>query len=255
VDFVTDDGVNRINDWTKQKTNYKIQEILEPGSTDDLTLMVITNAVYFKGKWGLEFNPKNTNEKPFWTDKDNSVLVPMMKENAAVYNYAEMDSLQALELNYLGGDISMIILLPKEKDGLMALEHSLDKKRFESIKDQMTQHPLTVQIPRFDFETEYDLIPPLKRLGLEDAFEKDSANFQAITDEQIYLDKAVHKAFVNVNEEGTEAAAITALVGRFTSGPPEPTAEFVADHPFVFVIQEKDMGEILFIGRVMDPTK
>ena len=255
VDFVTDDGVNRINDWTKQKTNDKIQEILEPGSTDDLTLMVITNAVYFKGKWGLEFNPDNTREQPFWTDMNTSVQVPMMSEAAAMYNYAEIDDLQALELNYIGGDISMIILLPKERDGLMTLEQSLDKKRFDSIKDKMTNHPLTVQMPRFDFETEYNLIPPLKRLGLEDAFEKNNANFQGITDEQTYLDKAIHKAFVNVNEDGTEAAAITALVGRFTSGPPEPVAEFIADHPFMFVIQEKETGEILFMGRVIDPTK
>ena len=253
VNFVTDDGVNRINDWTKQKTNNKIQEILEPESTDDMTLMAITNAVYFKGKWGLQFNPDNTHEQPFWIDKNNSVQVPMMKEVAAIYNYAETDHLQALELNYLGGDISMIVLLPKERDGLMTLEQSLDKKEFDSIKEKMTQHPLTVQIPRFDFETEYDLIPPLKRLGLEDAFEKNSANFHGITDAQMYLDKAIHKAFVNVNEEGTEAAAITALVGRFTSGPPEPVAEFVADHPFMFAMQEKDTGEILFIGRLVNP--
>ncbi len=255
VDFVTNDGVSRINDWTKQKTNDKIPDILDPGSTDELTAMVITNAVYFKGKWGLEFNPNNTVERPFWIDKNNSVTVPMMREPASVYNYAETDSIQALELSYLGGDISMIILLPKEKDGLQSLEQSVDRRMFDSVKNSMTQEPLTVQMPKFDFETKYDLIDPLKGLGIRDAFDKSNADFRGITDDQIYLDKAVHKAFVNVNEEGTEAAAITALVGRFTSGPPEPVAEFVADHPFMFVIQEKDTGEFLFIGRVMDPTK
>ncbi|MGH1521765.1 MAG: serpin family protein [Nitrosopumilus sp.] len=253
VDFVTDDGVNKINSWVKQKTNDKIQDILAPGSTDELTRMVITNAVYFKGKWGLEFDPRNTSEKLFWTDKDNSVLVSMMKENAAMYNYAETKDLQVLDLNYLGGDISMIVLLPKEKEGLGTLEQSFDREEFDSIKNSMTRQPLMIQIPKFEFETEYDLIKPLKNLGIHDAFDRANADFHGITDEQIYLDKAAHKAFVNVNEEGTEAAAITALVGRLTSGPPEPIAEFVADHPFMFVIQEKESGEILFIGRLVNP--
>jgi len=110
-------------------------------------------------------------------------------------------------------------------------------------------------MPKFEFETEYDLITPLKVLGVEDAFEERAADFTGMTDEQIYLAKAAHKAFVNVNEEGTEAAAITALIARATSGPPEPTAEFVADHPFMFVIQEKETGEILFIGRLVNPLQ
>ena len=255
MDFITDEGVNRINDWVKQKTNDKILDILDPESTDELTAMVITNAVYFKGKWGLEFNPSNTSEQQFWTDKDNSVMVPLMREPAAMYNYAETDSIQALELNYLGGDVSMIILLPKEKDGLQSLEQSIDNEMFNSVKNSMMMEPLTVQIPKFEFETKYNLINSLKDLGIRDAFDKNNADFHGITDKQIYLDKAVHKAFVNVNEEGTEAAAITALVGRFSSGPPEPVAEFIADRPFMFMIQEKETGEILFMGRVTDPTK
>ena len=254
VDFVTDDGVNEINSWVKEKTNDRIENILAPGSTDDSTRMVITNAVYFKGKWSSEFNPRNTSEKPFWTDKNSSVIVPMMKQPVDIYNYAKTANLQALELNYLGGDISMVILLPKDKDGIQSLEQSMYKKKFDAIKDGMTRQPITVEIPKFEFETQYDLKPPLQSLGLNDAFDKNSANFQGITDEQIYLDKAAHKAFVNVNEEGTEAAAITALVARAESGPPEPRHEFVADHPFMFVIQEKETGEILFVGRVMDPT-
>ena len=254
VDFVSDDGVNKINSWTNEKTQGKIQDILAPGSTDEMTRMAITNAVYFKGKWGLQFNPTHTTEQPFWTDRSNSVMVPMMREAAAMYNYAETNSLKALELNYLGGDISMIVLLPKEKGGLSSLEQSIDGKMLDSIKSSMTHEPLTVELPKFEFETQYNLAGPLRNLGLEDAFDRDNADFQGITDEQVYLEKAAHKAFVNVNEEGTEAAAITALVVRATSGPPEPIAEFVVDHPFMFVIQEKETGEILFIGRVIDPT-
>ncbi|MCH9659092.1 serpin family protein [archaeon] len=254
VDFVTDDGINRVNSWVAEKTNDKIQDILAPGSIDEATRMVITNAVYFKGKWSPEFNPRNTSEKPFWTDKESSAMVPMMKQPVDIYNYAKTENLQALELNYLGGDISMVVLLPKDRDGIQPLEHSMDKKKLDAIKDSMTRQPLTVEIPKFEFETKYNLKSPLQSLGLRDAFDKNNADFQGITDEQIYLDRASHKAFVNVNEKGTEAAAITALVARTTSGPPEPVDEFVADHPFMFVIQEKETGEILFIGRVMDPT-
>ena len=253
VDFVTDDGINKINSWVREKTNDKIENILVPGSTDELTRMIITNAVYFKGKWSSEFNPKNTSEKQFWTDNDNSVTVSMMKQPVDIYNYAKTENLQALELNYLGGDISMVVLLPKDRDGIQSLEYSMDKKKFDVIKDSMTRQPLTVEIPKFEFETQYNLISPLQSLGLHDAFDENNADFQGITDEQVYLAKAVHKAFVNVNEEGTEAAAITALVARVTSGPPEPVDDFVADHPFMFIIQEKETGEILFIGKLVNP--
>ncbi len=254
VDFVTDDGINQINSWVKENTNEKIQDILAPGSTDDSTRMVITNAVYFKGKWSSEFNPRNTSEKPFWTDKDNSVTVSMMKQPVDIYNYAKTENLQALELNYLGGDISMVVLLPKDRDGIQSLENFMDKEKLNAIKDGMTRQPITVEIPKFEFETEYNLITSLQSLGLHDAFDESNADFQGITDEQVYVEQASHKAFVNVNEKGTEAAAVTALVMRATSGPPEPVGEFVADHPFMFIIQEKETGEILFIGRIMDPT-
>ncbi|MDH5463473.1 MAG: serpin family protein [Nitrosopumilus sp.] len=253
VDFATDDGIDRINSWVVEKTNDKIQDILEPGSTDEMTLMAITNAVYFKGKWSSQFSTEQTTDKLFWTDRNNSVNIPMMRESAEVYNYAETDDLQALEMDYLGGDISMIVLLPKDRDGLESIEKHIDMKEFNLIKNSMTKQPLTLEMPKFEFETEYNLIEPLQNLGLDDAFDKDNADFQGIADEQIYLDQAKHKAFVNVSEEGTEAAAITALVFEFTSGPPEPRHAFVADHPFMFVIQEKETGEILFIGRIVNP--
>ena len=253
VDFVTNEGINEINSWVKQNTKNKIQEILAPNSTDEMTRMVITNAVYFNGKWSSEFNPKNTTEKPFWIDRNNSIMVSMMKQPVDIYNYANIENIQALELDYLGGDISMILLLPKDKDGLDTLEGYMDEQKFDAIKERMTRQPLTLEIPKFEFETKYNLKAPLQSLGLQDAFDKDNADFHGMTDEKVYLDRAAHKAFVNVNEEGTEAAAITALVVRPTSGPPEPVAEFVADHPFMFIIQEKKTGEILFVGRLANP--
>lgn len=253
VDFVTNDGVNKINRWTSEKTQGKIKDVLAPDSTDELTRMVITNAIYFKGKWGNQFNPGNTSDKLFWLDKDKSVTVPMMKSPADMFDYYETKDLQAIKMYYVGGDISMIVLLPKDKNGLGSLEDSLNMQKLDFIRDMMTREPLTIQIPKFEFETEYKLVDSLENLGIHDAFDKNNADFQGMTDEQVYLDQAIHKAFVNVNEEGTEAAAITALVVRAQSGPPEPRHEFVADHPFVFIIQENNTGEILFIGRLANP--
>jgi len=253
VDFVTNDGVNKINRWTSEKTQGKIKDVLAPDSTDELTRMVITNAIYFKGKWGNQFNPGNTSDELFWLDKDKSVTVPMMKSPADMFDYYETKDLQAIKMYYVGGDISMIMLLPKDKNGLGSLEDSLNMQKLDSIRDMMTMQPLTIQMPKFEFETEYNLVNSLKNLGVHDAFDENNADFQGMTDEQVYLAQAIHKAFVNVNEEGTEAAAITALVMRLTSGPPEPRHEFVADHPFVFIIQENNTGEILFIGRLANP--
>ena len=253
VDFVTNDGVNKINRWTSEKTQGKIKDVLAPDSTDELTRMVITNAIYFKGKWGNQFNPGNTSDELFWLDKNKSVTVPMMKSPADMFDYYETKDLQAIKMYYVGGDISMIVLLPKDKNGLDSLEDSLNMQKLDSIRDMMTMQPLTIQMPKFEFETEYKLVDSLENLGIHDAFDENNADFQGMTDEQVYLAQAIHKAFVNVNEEGTEAAAITALVVQFASGPPEPRHEFIADHPFVFIIQENNTGEILFIGRLANP--
>lgn len=253
VDFVTNEGVDKINSWVKEKTQNKIQNILPPGSTDDSTRMVITNAVYFNGKWSNPFNPQKTTEESFWIDKDRSVKVTMMTHPADMFNYAETNDLQALKMYYVGGDVSMLILLPKDRDGMDSLEQSLDTQKINSILGMLEHQPLTVKIPKFEFETEYSLVGLLRNLGINDAFDKNTANFEGVTNEQVYIDQAKQKAFVSVDEEGTEAAAITALVMRPTSGPPTPQHEFIADHPFVFIIQEQDTGEILFIGRVSNP--
>ncbi|MEX0863180.1 serpin family protein [Nitrosopumilus sp.] len=255
VDFVSNDGVDEINQWVKEKTRDKIQYILERGSTDDLTLLVLTNSIYFNGKWSNQFNPDRTSEESFWTGDGKSVNVQMMKIPVDMFNYAETDTVQILEMPYLGHDISMIVILPKDKDGLDSLEMSLDSDKMNEFRGMMERQPLTVHIPKFGFENEYDLIPLLGALGVHDAFDEHAANFAGMTDEQVFLSKAKHKAFVDVHEKGTEAAAVTVAIGTLTSGPPDPRYEFVADHPFVFVIQEKQTGQILFIGRVMNPTQ
>ncbi|MCV0366361.1 MAG: serpin family protein [Nitrosopumilus sp.] len=255
VDFVSDDGVDEINQWVRDKTKDKIQDILEPGSTDALTLLVLTNSIYFNGKWAEQFDPKKTSEESFWIDNENSVKAQMMKIPAELFNYAETNTVQILEMPYLGNDISMLIILPKDKNGLDSLEISLDSNKLNEFGNMMKRQPLTVHVPKFGFETEYDLIPLLRELGVYDAFDEHAANFAGMTDEQVFLSKAKHKAFVDVHEKGTEAAAVTVAIGQLQSGPPDPRYEFIADHPFVFVIQEKETGQILFIGRVIDPTQ
>lgn len=255
VDFVTNDGVNRINEWVKEKTKDKIQEILAPDSTDDMTAMAITNAMYFYGKWSSQFNPDNTAEEQFRIDNNNSVKTQMMKIGADTFNYAETDSVHILELGYAGGKQSMLVILPKEIDGIRSVEKHLDAQFFEDLKGQMSVQPLTVHMPKFEFETKYELIPHLKSMGVKLAFDDMQSDFAGITDRQIFIDQAVHKTYIGVDEKGTEAAAVTALVFQFTSGPPEPRHEFIADHPFVFVIQDNETGQILFMGRVMDPTQ
>lgn len=181
-------------------------------------------------------------------------MIPMMKIPAEMLRYHETKDLQVLELYYVGGDISMLILLPKDQEGLESVEDSMSMQKLDSIRNSMTLQPLTVQIPKFEFEAKYDLVSSLENLGVNDAFDENNADFQGMTDEQVYLNKAVHKAFVNVNEEGTEAAAITALVVQAQSGPPEPRHKFISDHPFMFIIQEKNTDEILFIGRLANPS-
>ena len=254
VDFITNDGVNTINEWVKEKTEDKIQEILAQDSTDELTRMVITNAMYFKGKWVYPFDSRNTSDETFWVDASTSVKVPMMKD-IGIFDYAETNELKALKMYYLGDKISMLVLLPHDRDGLVSLEKSLDLQKLSEIKDKMNQELLTVHIPKFEFDTEYDLVEKLQSLGVYQAFDVDNANFAGITeDEQLFIAKAVHKAFVDVHEKGTEAAAITALVVRAESGHPEPKHDFIADHPFIFIIQEKHTEEILFMGRMVNPV-
>lgn len=178
----------------------------------------------------------------------------MMKIPAELFNYAETGTIQILEMPYLGHDISMLVLLPKDRNGLESLEESLSSDKINELKGMMETQPLTVHIPKFQFETDYDLIPPLKELGVHDAFDENIADFSGMTDEQAFLSKAKHKTFVDVNEEGTEAAAVTVAVAELQSGPPDPRYRFIADHPFVFIIQEQETGEILFIGRLANPS-
>lgn len=240
------DGIDIINDWVKAKTEDKIEEILVPGSLTAKTRMVITNAVYFNGTWVMPFDESDTREEDFIVNAKKTVTVPMMSQTL-FFNFTDNEQLQILELPYEGDRLSMLILLPNDMDGIKSLEESLTAQKISQWKNDLFERKLQVQMPKFTMETDYDLIPGLKNLGIHDAF--GPADFTGISNSGLYIDKAIHKAFVDVNEKGTEAAAATAIV-MAESAPPS----FRADHPFIFIIQDNETGIILFIGKVVDPT-
>ncbi len=249
-----------INNWVEDKTNNKIKDLIPVGIIKPrLTRLILTNAIYFKGNWVKQFNENDTKEQNFRLMPSNTnIKVPMIQrtDDESKFNYAENSDVQLLELPYSSEDLSMLILLPKD-DNLEDLEKSFTLKKLTQWRDSLSEQRVNVYIPKFKFETKYFMAETLKDMGMPIAF-SDNADFSGMTgkkDLKIY--NVIHQAFVEVNEEGTEAAAATAVImGRITSVGPEPVIPtFRADHPFIFIIQQKDSGNILFMGRVSDPTK
>jgi len=254
LDFIrgTESSRVTINNWVEAQTNGKIKDLIPRGAIDSMTRLVITNAVYFKGKWAEQFNETFTKEEDFSTAENKKVKVQMMRLDETTLNYSESGDLQVLELPYEGGDLSMLLLLPKDNN-LDALESSLSAEKLSELRASLHEEKVYVHIPRFKFETTYDLGSKLSAMGMPRAFTS-AADFSGMDGTRdLSISKVIHKAFIEVNEEGTEAAAATAVIIRTGSMPYYKT--FRADHPFVFVIQEKKTGAVLFVGRVADPTR
>jgi len=250
VDFVSNAGVETINNWVREQTQDKIDKLFEDDSTDDLTAFVMTNAIYFKGEWVHKFTPEFTRQADFHINKQETVKVQMMDLDKPILNYAENDLLQIIQLPYKGDKVSMLVLLPKEVDGIQSLEENLNLENLSDWKDSLEENMVSVYLPKFTSNTEYDLKGILQQMGMQIPFDSNMADFRGIANDQIYIDSAIHKAFVSVDEAGTEAAAATGITGRLTSGPPNT---FRADHPFIFIIQDDSNENILFIGRVVNP--
>ena len=255
VDFIknTEQTRQTINTWVEEKTKDKIKELIRPGILTELTRLVLTNAIYFKGKWMLQFKKEATRSAPFELISGEKVEVPMMNQ-AKEFNYSENETTQILEMPYEGDNLSMVILLPKEKKGIRGLEKLLNPEDFKNWLSTLRKQEVIVSLPRFKMTSEFLLNEALKSLGMADAFDMKLADFSGMTPDPVglYISKVIHKAFVDVNEEGTEAAAATAVV-MTRRGMPEPKPVFCADHPFIFIIRDKSSDSILFIGRVMDP--
>lgn len=244
-----------INKWVEKKTNKKIKDLIQPGILNELTRLVLTNAIYFKGDWAIQFDKKDTRDAPFKLSADKEVTVPMMHLEDR-FKYAETNDLQILELPYKGQDLSMIVLLPKKVDGLAELEKSLTVKNLDTWLSELRKQEVRVYLPKFKMTTgPLELRNILKSMGMKDAFSLPPADFSGMTGtKDLFISNVLHKAFVAVDEKGTEAAAATA-VGMTTTAIPKPPVIFRADHPFVFLIKDNRSGSILFMGRVMNPAK
>jgi serpin B len=258
VDYITNpEGARiKINDWVSKETKEKIKDILNPGDITKLTRLVITNAIYFKGKWLTEFDKTATRDEDFYLINGQKTKVKMMyQENR--FNYYENNDLQLLEMPYKGDKVSMVIILPKTGK-FVTVENMIDEKKLQELINNTTKIKVKAYIPRFKFTQRFDLSEDLSKMGMEDAFSAGVADFSGINGRKndLYISKVIHKAFVDVNEEGTEAAAATA-VGVTTLSIPriEKPIIFKADHPFIFLVRDKEAGSILFMGRVMDPNK
>jgi len=256
VDFVKETEKSRetINSFIAEQTNNKIKDLIPAGFLDSITILVLTNAIYFKGIWEWQFDESDTREGDFKIAPDNIVKTQMMnmRPDKAMFNYADTGDLRILELPYKGGKISMLILLPSEN--LDVIESTLTAEKLDEYKSQMKKTKMDlISIPKFEFDTKYFMKKTLSALGMPTAFSQ-NADFSGMTGERdLFIDFVIHQAYVKVDEEGTEAAAATAVGMKLTAI--EPANVFRADHPFIFIIQEKETGNILFFGRLVDPTE
>lgn len=257
LDFVNEEEKSRktINSFIEQQTNGKIKDLIGAGMLNSMTRLVLTNAIYFKGTWEWEFDKSATHITDFKASENNIIKTQMMymSPSKARFNYAENNELQILELPYKGDEISMLILLPAKNFESI---DPLTWEKLEEWKQQMKETELdSIIIPKFEFDTKYVMNDALSALGMASAFDAGSADFSGITGKRdLYIGFVIHKAYVKVDEEGTEAAAATA-VGMTTTSVKIETKIFKADHPFIFIIQERKTGNILFLGKVNDPTK
>jgi len=258
LDFVNSPEPSRltINNWVEDQTNDKIKDLIPAGAIDSLTRMVLTNAIYFKADWQLPFKKEATYDQNF-TLSDNSKASVKMMHQTDYFNYAEDSNVQILEMPYKGNDLSMLVLLPKSNN-IQDAEESLSK--LDELKNNLNENPVKVELslPKFKFETEYMMADTLKKMGMPTAFDPKVADFSGMDGtKNLYISAVIHKAFVAVDENGTEAAAATAVIMSKTTGITisDPPKIFNADHPFIFVIQDKNSGEILFMGKVENPSQ
>jgi len=254
-DFIEEPEKSRItiNDWVSEQTEDRINDLIQPGGITPLTRLVLTNAIYFNAAWESKFTEEATKDLPFYLLDGDSVTVPMMEQTAS-FGYAEGDDCQAVELPYDGEELSMVILLPAEGK-FTEFESNLDYEQADKIIDRLNDRRVRLTMPKFEFESEFILTQALSDLGMAEAF-SGSADFSGMTgNNDLFIGDVIHKAFVLVEEGGTEAAAATAVImPASASGPkPEEPVVVIVDRPFIFLIQDIETGAILFIGRVLNP--
>ncbi len=246
-----------INRWVEQKTANKIKDLLPSGSLKPSNRLVLTNAIYFKGDWQTQFDKTETKDEVFHLSPSQTKKVPLM-HRAGSFNYFDGGTFQVLEIPYKSDELSMVIFLPKDPGGLPALEQSLTSTNLQQWLGQLSSVPkVIVTMPKFKTTRQFELGDTLAAMGMSQAFDG-SADFSGMTGKKdLVISAVIHKAYIDVNEEGTEAAAATGVTMRTMAvralNPPTPV--FRADHPFVFLIREHRSNSILFMGRTADPTE
>jgi serpin B len=246
---------NTINSWIEEQTDHKIRYLLAPGVLDANTRLVLTNAIYFKARWSHEFEKANTKDAPFHISAAHQVTVPMMNQTHS-FRCLAMDDLRIVALPYDQHEkLSMWVLLPSQLGGLADLQKRLTGDNLRKWSKGLQERAVRVSLPKFKVTAQFQMNDVLERMGMTLAFDPQRADFSGMsTEKQLFLAAVIHKAFVDVNEEGTEAAAATEVIMTPTAmrdlGEP---VEFRADHPFVFIIRDNRTESILFLGQVVDP--
>ncbi|XP_050581084.1 serine protease inhibitor 3/4-like isoform X9 [Bombus affinis] len=253
-------AVRIINTWVEQNTNNLIKDLLNTDAVNGMTKLVLVNAIYFKGLWKNKFDPKLTRDMPFHTSKVEVKNVPTMYRQDT-YKYGELLDLNAkfVVIPYKGNEFSMVIILPNEIDGLSDVQKKLQNTSLTNILSQGHEEKMILWLPKFKMESMLDLNDVLKEMGLIDAF--NVADFSAITDNALFISRVIQKAYIEVNEEGSEAAAVTAVIGSFRTGALSyPIRKLKIDQPFVYYItktindeKENDISVSLFCGSVIEP--
>lgn len=258
LDFGQSDAARQtINSWIETQTEWKIQDLIPPNVLNSDTRLVLTNAIYFKASWRYGFQKASTANSPFQVSEAKRIVVPTMHQTKDL-RYGESKTVQMLELPYgEDGRLSMLILLPKAVDGLGDLEKVLTNQNLAKLPAILKMQEVNVHLPKFKMTSEFSLKGVLTLMGMPLAFSPNAANFSGMsTQEKLFISAVIHKAFVDVNEEGTEAAAATAVAMELAMArAPKSPIEFRADHPFVFFIRDTRTQCILFMGRVINPKE
>lgn len=255
VDFIQAPESARvaINEWVEDETEEKIKDLIPEGAIDSLTRLVLANAIYFNGSWLHPFQEQATSEAPFTTIDDEEIPVEMMRLAEERLLYLRADDYQAVKLPYLSPDFAMTIILP-DAGAFTSVEDQLAPDMLTSMKEDMHLQLINLQMPKFDFETTIDAKDVLVNLGMGDAFDPAVSDFSRMADvEDLHITDVLHKATINVDEQGTEAAAATAVIVGITSAPIDDPINLVVDRPFLFMIEHTPTGTILFMGRVLQP--
>ncbi|TWU44137.1 Serpin (serine protease inhibitor) [Novipirellula aureliae] len=248
-----------INDWVEDQTENKITDLIPKGAITSDTRLVLTNAVYFYGTWRDPFKERLTKVEDFHLTATDTIKAPLM-HRVDEFQYGDVDDIQILELPYGDGSLSMVVLLPKEVDGLADLEAKLSSPNLQrwmaSVRDE---DEVRVFLPKFKTTSQFEMSSTLETMGMKSAFDPDAADFSGMTGgRDLFISAVIHKAFVDVNEQGTEAAAATGIVMKLAAAmeeEPKQPPVFRADHPFVFMIRDNRTQAIMFLGRVSNPLE